>query len=266
MAVASVAADGTAAWPAARIRLAARLWGEGFIGPGGEAEVLRLAAPLGLSEASSLLLLGCGAGGPARCVAGYFGAWVSGFETDIGLAAAAADLCGNAGLGRRAQVTAWRGKASEIHLRSCHHALALEAMRGWAPEIVFGALALALRQGAQVTLVEVAAGADPGDPEIVAWSRLEGRITAVPSEALITNVLSRLGFEVRVVEDVSARHIDQATHVWSSTGRALARPKLPVCEIAVLDREAALWELRLRLMRSGRIRLVRWHAIHHGMT
>ncbi|MGH7152428.1 MAG: hypothetical protein ACREF3_00765 [Acetobacteraceae bacterium] len=254
-------------WPAARVSLAAKLWGEGFIGPGGEAEVLRLAAPLGLSEASSLLLLGCGAGGPARCISAYFGAWVSGFEADAGLAAAGADLCGNAGLGRHPQVAAWHGVVPEINRRSCHHALALEAMRGSAPESLFGALALALRHGAQVTLVETVAApeADPDDPEIAAWSRLDGRITPVPREAVITNVLSRLGFEVRVVENISARHVTQATHAWVSAVRVLQAIKLSSDEVGALHQEAELWDMRLGLMRADRIRLMRWHAIHRGM-
>jgi hypothetical protein len=52
-------------WPSARISVAAALWGEGFLFPGGSDEVLRLAKPLGLTEASSLLLVGAGRRRPA---------------------------------------------------------------------------------------------------------------------------------------------------------------------------------------------------------
>ena len=53
-------------WPQARIAVAESLWGEGFLFPGGEEETLRLVKPLGLSAAAGLLLVGAGAGGPAR--------------------------------------------------------------------------------------------------------------------------------------------------------------------------------------------------------
>src|ERR1700709_992241 len=53
-------------WPAPRLALVHQLWGPGFIFPGGEIETLRLARPLGLSAASSLLMMGARSGGPRR--------------------------------------------------------------------------------------------------------------------------------------------------------------------------------------------------------
>jgi hypothetical protein len=35
-------------------------------------------------------------------------------------------------------------------------------------------------------------------------------------------------------------------------------------ELALIVREAELWLARYRLMRAGRLRLVRWHAIGRG--
>ena len=54
-----LAEDDDPIWPSARIGVAEALWGEGFLFPGGAAEVLRLAKPFGLTAASSLL--------PDRC-------------------------------------------------------------------------------------------------------------------------------------------------------------------------------------------------------
>src|ERR1700675_4859895 len=67
-------------WTPDRLVTTDALWGEGYQFPGGEIETLRLAKPLGLSKASSLLLIGAGAGGPACSLAVQCGAWVSGFE------------------------------------------------------------------------------------------------------------------------------------------------------------------------------------------
>src|SRR5260221_11517253 len=61
------------AWTPDRLVITDALWGEGYQFPGGEIETLRLAKPLGLSAASSLLLLGAGARGPARSVAHHVG-------------------------------------------------------------------------------------------------------------------------------------------------------------------------------------------------
>src|ERR1700687_3551744 len=64
---AALAEDDDPVWPSARISVAEALWGEGFLFPGGGAEMLRLATPLGLSAASRLLLVrSCRGGPPAR--------------------------------------------------------------------------------------------------------------------------------------------------------------------------------------------------------
>ena len=47
-------------WSPDRLAITDGLWGEGYQLPGGELETLRLAKPLGLSAATSLLLLGAG--------------------------------------------------------------------------------------------------------------------------------------------------------------------------------------------------------------
>ena len=55
--------EGTPNWPPERLAVADALWGGGYQVPGGEIEFLRLAKPLGLSAASTLLLVGAGAVG-----------------------------------------------------------------------------------------------------------------------------------------------------------------------------------------------------------
>ncbi|HEY0418777.1 MAG TPA: hypothetical protein VGC80_04590, partial [Acetobacteraceae bacterium] len=76
------------AWTPARIALEGELWGDGYLAPGGAAELLRLTAPLGLSAASSLLMVGSGTSGAALTLAQQLGAWVTVRESDPELLAA----------------------------------------------------------------------------------------------------------------------------------------------------------------------------------
>ena len=96
------------------------------------------------------------------------------------------------------------------------------------------------------------------------WLRLDHRAAGVPSELAITEALGRLGFDVRIVEDVSRRDMLNAMEGWrvAVEGMAGARPALR--QVAVVVREAELWLARVRLMRAGRLRLVRWDAIAPG--
>jgi len=254
-------------WAPERIRIVGLLWGEGFQFPGGEPEMLRLARPLGLSAASNVMLLGAGGGGPVRTVAGKLGAWVSGFESDPDLAKAAIDLMARSKLGRRAQIQSWDPADPNFTAAYFHHGLALEPLRDQQPELILAAIVTALKPGGQFTLVETVADAPlpSKDHDVLHWARLERRqADAVPSEIAITRVLGRLGFDVRIAEDISARHVQLAMSGWRRLVRAMETDRPPLSQTALLVEEAELWMQRLKLFRSNQLRLVRWLGISRG--
>jgi cyclopropane fatty-acyl-phospholipid synthase-like methyltransferase len=260
---ASLAEDDDPVWPSARLSVAEALWGEGFLFPGGRTETLRLAKPLGLSEASSLLLIGAGAGGPSRSIASEFGGWVTGYEANTHLADVANDRNQRAGLGRRAQVEVWDPLAPKFPRHYFHHCIALEPLHGAPFGPVLAAAAAALQLGGQLVLVESVADRPllPTDPAVAAWVRLEHRGADVPSELAITTALGKLGFDVRIAEDVSRRHLRYAIDGWLDAVQAMQGKRPTTRQLAVIVREAEAWLARFRLMRAGQLRLVRWHAI-----
>lgn len=252
-------------WPPARLAIEEELWGTGFLIPGGGPEVLRFAAPIGLSAASSLLLLGAGPGGPAKFLATELGVWVNGHEADPDLATLAARRIQRAGaaIAKRATVTGWNRHAPAFTPRSSHHALALDAIRDAAVPPVLAAIAESLKPYGQVVLVETVAQEplDPADPAIATWCRLEGRAPILPQPDAISRGLTRLGFDVRVAEDVSAHHMRLAVLGWRHLVRQMARDRPAHDRAAAVVAQAELWTRRIRLMHSGRIRMMRWHAI-----
>ena len=253
----------TTRWSRDRIAVVQSLWGDGFTFPDGQEETLRLARPLTLSNASSLLLVGAGAGGPPCCIAAELGAWVTGFEADPDLAIAAMERSARGGFGRRAEIKTWEPAEPNFSRRSFHHAVALEALNGSAPGPVLVAMFRALRPGGQLMMVDLVADdpLDPLDKAVTSWCNLEGRPPIAPSQRAVTGALGRLGFDVRVTEDISLRHMQQALRGWHDVIRGMRenKPKPAVAKAVV--REAELWLRLLILMRDRRIRLVRWHAI-----
>jgi SAM-dependent methyltransferase len=251
-------------WPAERLDVADALWGEGFQFPGGEAETLRLVKPLGLSAATSLLLLGAGSGGPPCCIASDLGVWVTGYESDQKLFNAAIERSLRSGLARRARIASWDPESPSFERGYFHHGLGLEPLRDALVEPTLAAVAQALKPGGQFVLLETVADSplDPTDPVVASWQKLDGRrLDRVPAEIAITRALGRLGFDVRIVEDISRRHIHQSVSGWRDAVRAMEQAKPTRREAAQLIKEAELWLLRLRLFRSRALRLVRWHAI-----
>jgi hypothetical protein len=231
------------AWPPPRLALAERLWGEGFLWPGGADEIRRMTAPFGLSAAHSLLLLGVGAGGPARTIAADLGVWVSGFEADPGLAEIAARRLQRAGaaLAKRATVAAWRPEAPQFPPRGFHHALLLDVLPENAVAVVLPAAVQAVKPGGQIMIAQSITDARHG-------------------EAIIRG-LADLGADVRVVEDESALHARLALQGWKLLVRQLRASKPTPAEAATVVSEAAAWLHRLRRIREGRLRVMRWGAI-----
>ncbi len=265
LAVGKGIAEPSALWTAPRLRVAEHLWGKGYVTAGGGREAKHLATPIGLSSAATVLLLGAGAGGIADLLVREFGAWVAGYEADPQLLAAAAEHVRLAGaaVAKRATMASLDPLAPSFQAGFCHHAVVLDAIRAAPIEPLLGAVSLALKPHGQIVMAEFVATAplDPADPAIATWCRLEGRAPGLHSEPGVTRALARLGFDVRVVEDISARHMQLALLGWKDLVRGMGGAKPAPAEATAIVHEAELWTRRIRLMHGGVIRLVRWHAL-----
>jgi len=253
-----------AKWPPVRAAAVDALWGSGFACPGGAPETLRLAEPLGLNSNASLLLLGGGMGGPAEVVVDTFGSWVASFEADAEMAQIAEARRARHPAGRRMQVASWDRGNPSFGNNNAHHAMALEASRGASMEAMLDAMATALRPHGHVVVTEMV-GDSPAashDREFAAWCRLENRAPDLPRLDQVTAALARLHFDVRVVEDLSDRHVSATLAGWRAAVKGMAHgPKPDTAVAAAFVNEAELWLLRIRLMRRFGFRLVRWHAV-----
>ncbi|WP_428542141.1 SAM-dependent methyltransferase [Rhodopila sp.] len=251
------------AWPAGRLDLAHRLWGDGFIFPGGEIDTLRLARPLGMSAAASLLLVGVGSGGPAITIARNLGAWVTATDDDPALLASAQAQVNHAQLGKKISINSWDPDEPNFAAKGHHHCLALDPFRNAQPEPILDRLTGALKPGGQIVITSLAAPKplDPDDRTVRRWAELERRDPAeLLAPVTVTRMLGRMGLDVRVAEDTSQSHIEHALLGWRVMLRDLDR-KPTRREAVPMIAEAELWLLRRRLIDDGRLRMMRWHAI-----
>lgn len=235
----------------ARAAWSDRLWGDGMALPGGAEEVLRLAALLPLTAADTLLVAGQGAQAAGAVVAGARGCFVAAHDLR--------DAPGRRVLPKRVTASTLLPDAPGFRAAYHQHALLLEPFRqGGAPDRLLRASAGALRDGGELVVLDLVACDQHAD---VRWLTAEGR-RPPPAESAMPDALEKSGFRVHVVEDAGARHQRAVLLGWSAVLEALgdgaARPGPLVAGALVSEAEA--WLLRLRLLRDGRIRLLRWHA------
>jgi SAM-dependent methyltransferase len=198
-------------------------------------------------------------------VARNLGAWVTGLDTDPSLLAAARSLVHRAQMGKKVSIKAWDPDDPAFEARTHHHCLALEPFLCGRPEPILDGLARALKPGGQMVITGLTAPAplNPADPTVRRWAELDHRDPAhLVAPIAITRMLGRVGLDVRVAEDMSQRHLDHAMLGWRVLLRDLDR-KPSRQEAVLLVREAELWLLLRRLIKDGRLRMMRWHAITH---
>jgi SAM-dependent methyltransferase len=253
-----------ARWPEAKLKVLGAIWGEGFLGPGGAEETLTLAKPLGLNESHSVLNLGAGLGGATRALAAASGAWITGYEPDPDLAEAAQALSEKHKLEKKAEIRHLDLADPQIRKGYYHHALALEAL--WripdkAP--VVAALVGGVKPQGQVVLTDLALGAPSPSAERAfhAWAQLEGVSPCLTGEKALTGLLAKAGLDIRICEDITPRHISQTVSAWAAFVEELKRdrPTRPFALQVVAEAERCM--RRIDLLRTGRMRLLRWHAI-----
>lgn len=257
-------AGAEARWPEAKLRILASLWGEGFLGPGGAEEVLALAKPLGLNGAHSVLQFGAGLGGAARALATQWGCYVTGYECDADLAALGAALSAKLKLERKAELRHLDPASPAIRRNFFHHALALEALWRHADKpSLLGALVAGVKPSGQLVLTDMVIGdVTPAATKAFAqWAICERAEPHLAGERAMTALMTRQGLDVRIVEDITGRHMSQTLTAWSSFVQDLARDRPAPPYAARIVEEAERCLRRLELMRTGRLRLLRWHAI-----
>ncbi len=211
-----------------------------------------------------MLQLGAGLGGPARALATECGAWVTGFEPDAELAAQGAALSAKAKLEKKAEVLPLDPARPAIRPGYFHHALSLETF--WRlPEkaTVAPALVAGVKPKGQLVLTELVLGevSPSAEKAFAAWSRLESATPALVGEKALTALFGKQGLDIRIVEDITARHISQTLSAWASFVEELKRDRPTGAFAARIVDEAERCMRRIDLMRSGLLRLVRWHAI-----
>jgi SAM-dependent methyltransferase len=254
-------------WPPARLALTHRLWGDGFGCPGGEAEVVRLTRSLGLSPATSLLLVGGGGGGAACALTREFGTWVAAVEADADLVDAGHAMIARMDVQRKVAITRWDPDKPVFETRKYHHCLAIEPLTGSQAEPILDGLSRALKPGGQLVMTDLVAD-DPlpvKDAGVTRWGALERRDPAeVQSSVAVGRMLGRVGLDVRIAEDITGRHADHIVQGWRRLLRNLPAKRPDAANAALLVREAEQWLLRWRLLRDGRLRVMRWHAINRA--
>lgn len=251
-------------WPAERLNVVEKMWGEGYITPGGEEQVKKLLPLLELDSKKSVLLLGPGLGGINFTMVEETGVWITGLERDRELAELGHESMIRANLKRQAPVRYSALENLELKSKSFDAALSFEGTLAVTDKkALFSAVADSLRLHGELFFSTLCLpDTNPPNDKVKAWIASEPKSATPhpwPVEAMQALLVS-LNMEVRPVEDLTK---DYRHWVMSGFTNFLARISKPELLSMAQDlmRETEYWTTRINAIDSGGLKVVRFHAI-----
>lgn len=237
---------------------------DGVLAPGGFSWMADMLAPVPLTNRHRLLVLGCGFGGGLDRLYHDIGLRIDGIEQDDTLVAEANAYLYRRGAANAVDVTQGDPAAPWIEKERYFCTYAREQFfRSKDKESLFEAIHAGLIRGGHLAFTDLVL-ADPyatGDAAVEKWLAAEaGNAVPVTAEDHFDQ-LERLGFDVQIVEDWSARYRDATVGGWSSFVADVPRDVLSRPFVDGMMHEAEYWLTRMRALSSRRVKLIRIHAV-----
>lgn len=249
-------------WPAARISVIQRLFGEGYTSPGGAEAVEEMLKPLGVNETMSLGFIGGGLGGPGRFIAKSANAWVTSYVGDPDQAQAGHQMSVKAGMEKRAPVVCANIENLEVRPKSLHCILAKE--RFFTVEdkaALFKQIATLLRDSGQLMFTDyMKSGSGDGGEEMKKWLTFEPipphLIDIEETKAILTDV----GMDVRISMDITGSFCHRLVQDFAHLASSIKDAPLTANEKKWVVLEAEIWLHRVAAIDAGGLKVYRVYA------
>jgi len=249
-------------WPGKRLNVVEKLWGEGYLNPGG-AEYVKLLLPLlGLDEKKSLLLVGAGLGGIGETMVEETGVWVSGYEADKELAKLGQESMKRANLQRKAPVRYDPLESLKLKPKSFDAMMSFETVHTVVDkQALFTSITDALRLDADMLFTSfVLPDTNPPNAKVEAWAHTQDMPPHLwPVEAMV-GMLKGFNLDVRPFDDITVDYRKRVLIGWMGFLNSISKAELMDMADAVMA-ECTRWAALISAIDSGGLKVVKFHAI-----
>lgn len=251
-----------------RLRLWAALWGEGLVQPGGVEFTESLLLTLGLKAEDRLLDLNAGLGGAARAVARRFECTVAGLEHRKQVAEAGHAMSEAAGMAAVVPIGHYDPMsfdANGVKFDAVYSREFLYQVRD--KETLLRKVVRSVREGGHITFTDYALNDfDQSDPDIAAWANAEPIQPQTWTLKRYKQVLDDQDISIQVFADITDTLLELTKTAWSRFTDDLPNQKINKRYADWLLSDGEVWLSRTRAMESGKLRVLRVHAIREGMS
>lgn len=250
-------------WSDTRRQLAQEIWSPGFVVPGGNDYVEKLVSGCSLTEAETMLEIGVGMGGGTRTIIGKFGNYVTGYERDENLAAAAVRHAVTYEIDDKLEIVNAPFETLDLKKSYFRAALIRDILYTVEEKVsMMTKVAESLKTG-ESFLVMTDFLFDPGDesPELAAWKAVEERPVFPWTEDDLTKCLGALGVQPRIVEDESDDYRTMVVDAWSEYLKTVEGQEISDEMGREMAREGEFWARRSAALETGALKYFRIEGV-----
>lgn len=249
----------------ARIEVLQRLFGESFVLPGGAAHAVELAKPFAMTPVHSVLDMSAGLGGPAAAVVENFGVWITGYERDGDLAAAAPEVLSSIKGGNQVTVRQYDPESFNLRSKSFDCIICREMLyRVPSKDDLLAQLHELLKDWGQILITDYVLPGEPATDGVQRWIENEVEEVHLWTASQYQEALSGLGLDLRVAEDMSLRQRTLIRDDFMAFLKNLQQDNelaaFPLRKDALIE-EATNWARRAALLEKGDLQYFRFFAL-----
>lgn len=249
-------------WSPERLKAVQDIFGSGFNLPGGDELNHRVFMPAALDSNKSAVEFCAGLGAMTRAMASRLGLWMTSYESDPLLVARANAIADSLDLEKRASLKCQTLDKVEMRERGVDAVLAREGLYLWPDKAtLFAKVRKALRPNGCFSFIDYFGEVTPGNRIMEAWAGTEPKPPHLLTIEAAKALLQKLGFEVRVTEDLTQTYKSTVLHDFARYADEVKEHKIPIEQREWAINEGEHWAIRVAAMESGGLKVFRILAV-----
>lgn len=256
-------------WSRAKIEVSQRVFGRGFVTPGGPEQIVDAVKSVGLDPVQSVLDLSMRLGGEGAAIAGKYGVWVTGYERNPALFEVAASVLPSIKAGDQVRTNFFDPETVELPARKFDVVLSNENLHCVQDRVALIAKVYeCLKDWGQFLISDfVLPDETPPSDRLMKWLENRGEPVTLWTKEQYEVALTNQTFDVRFVKEESQAYEQKIRHDFAAFVATLNADKVvtetPVARAALVDL-AEDWSRLANLLQKGDLQLVRILAMKRG--
>ena len=256
-------------WSRAKIEVSQRVFGRGFVTPGGAEQIVDAVKSVGLDPVQSVLDLTMRLGGEDAAIAEKYGVWVTGYERNPALFEIAASVLPQIKAGDQVRTNFFDPETVELPRRKFDVVLSKENMHCVQDRLALIAkIYESLRDWGQFLMSDYVLPNDkPPSESLIKWLQSRGEPVTLWTKEQYEVALTNQTFDVRFIKDESDLYEHQIRHDFATFVETLNADKVvtetPTARAALVEL-AEEWSRLASLLQKGELQVVRILAMKRG--